>query len=263
MKRNLYHPAIGYSCGLHTWPTLLQSVCKDCVLNYNGKRLLELCKTTELLIANGRIGLDAQLGEYTYIGETGRSVVDYLLLSREYIDQIVNFCVCDPTEFSDHCALLFKINCHNVNEHSYENDTETYTNKLLWQNEKAEDFRQTLISNMNLYTETLSDFDTLNPIDPLDAVVGSFSNLLFNDAFSHFGKKYTNNKTHNSSHTSNKSNKWYNNDCETAKQDFANATRSYKQNKSHENKLNFVRTRSKLNKAKRRAKAIHQCEQGQ
>ena len=33
MKRNIYHPAIGCSCGLHTWPTLLQSVCKkgaDC-----------------------------------------------------------------------------------------------------------------------------------------------------------------------------------------------------------------------------------------
>ena len=27
MKRNIYHPAIGCSCGLHTWPTLLQSVC--------------------------------------------------------------------------------------------------------------------------------------------------------------------------------------------------------------------------------------------
>ena len=29
MKRNIYHPAIGSSCGLHTWPTLLQSVCND------------------------------------------------------------------------------------------------------------------------------------------------------------------------------------------------------------------------------------------
>ena len=28
MKRNIYHPAIGCSYGLHTWPTLLQSVCK-------------------------------------------------------------------------------------------------------------------------------------------------------------------------------------------------------------------------------------------
>ena len=34
MKRNIYHPAIGCSCGLHTWPTLLQSVCNwKCFLN--------------------------------------------------------------------------------------------------------------------------------------------------------------------------------------------------------------------------------------
>ena len=28
MKRSIYQPAIGCSCGLHTWPTLLQSLCK-------------------------------------------------------------------------------------------------------------------------------------------------------------------------------------------------------------------------------------------
>ena len=27
MKRSIYQPAIGCSCGLHTWPTLLQSLC--------------------------------------------------------------------------------------------------------------------------------------------------------------------------------------------------------------------------------------------
>ena len=30
MNRNIYHPAIGCSCGLHTGPTLLQSVCNLC-----------------------------------------------------------------------------------------------------------------------------------------------------------------------------------------------------------------------------------------
>ena len=57
----------------------------------SGKRPPELCKATKLLIANGHCGLDAQLGEYTYIGENGRSVVDCLLLSREYLNEIVNF----------------------------------------------------------------------------------------------------------------------------------------------------------------------------
>ena len=32
MKHNIYHPAIGCSCGLHTWPTLLQSLCKYRIL---------------------------------------------------------------------------------------------------------------------------------------------------------------------------------------------------------------------------------------
>ena len=36
MKRNIYHPAIGCSCGLHTWPTLLQSVCNiDSTLSWD------------------------------------------------------------------------------------------------------------------------------------------------------------------------------------------------------------------------------------
>ena len=236
---------------------------QDCVLDNNGKRLLELCKSTELLIANGRIGLDSQVGDYTYIGGNGRSVVDYLLLSRDYFEQILNFYVCDPTEFSDHCALVFKINCNTVNSNTNKSEqTETSTEKLLWQNDRANNFRQTLISNIDSYNEVLSNFDSINPIDSLDTVVGSFSNLLFNDAFSHFGKTYTQNKKCNSSLNS-KSNEWYNNDCKTAKQEFTDATRTYKQNKSHENKINFVRARSRLNKAKRRAKAIYQFEQGQ
>ena len=37
MKRNIYHPAIGCSCGLQTWSTLLQSVCK---IIYNAVRHL-------------------------------------------------------------------------------------------------------------------------------------------------------------------------------------------------------------------------------
>ena len=123
------------------------------------------------MIANGRIGLDAQLGEYTYIGENGRSVVDYLLLSRAQFDQIVNFSVCDPTEFSDHCALLFIIDCHNLSGDACENETETPINKLIWQDDKIEDFRQTLISNIDLYADTLSVFDTTNPIDSLDTAV--------------------------------------------------------------------------------------------
>ena len=34
MQRSICQPAIGYSCGLHTWPTLLQSLCNDKYIEY-------------------------------------------------------------------------------------------------------------------------------------------------------------------------------------------------------------------------------------
>ena len=45
---------------------------------------------TELLIANGRLGEDAHEGNYTFNGDNGRSVVDYLLLSHNDFDTISN-----------------------------------------------------------------------------------------------------------------------------------------------------------------------------
>ena len=58
---------------------------RDIVLDNYGRRLLDLCKSTDLLIANGRLGDDKDIGEFTYVTSRGRSVVDYLLLSL-YVD---------------------------------------------------------------------------------------------------------------------------------------------------------------------------------
>jgi hypothetical protein len=41
-------------------------VNKDHVLDSSGRRLLELCRATGLTIANGRLGNDAGVGEFTY-----------------------------------------------------------------------------------------------------------------------------------------------------------------------------------------------------
>ena len=53
---------------------------RDRAVDAYGRCLLELCKTTSLLIANGRLGSDSETGEFTFYGEKGCSTVDYLLL---------------------------------------------------------------------------------------------------------------------------------------------------------------------------------------
>ena len=84
---------------------------KDHVTDSYGKRLLELCKSTNFLIANGRLGSDKDVGNYTYISEKGCSIVDYLLLPLTDFDIISSFKVCDVTEFSDHVGLTFTLQC--------------------------------------------------------------------------------------------------------------------------------------------------------
>ena len=54
---------------------------KDTVIDNNGRRLLDLCKSSGPLIGNGRLCADKDIGEFTCITPRGRSVVDYLLLS--------------------------------------------------------------------------------------------------------------------------------------------------------------------------------------
>ena len=56
-------------------------VNKDHVLDAHGRRLLLLCQSSGLLIANGRVSEDTNEGEYTFASGNGLSVVDYLLAS--------------------------------------------------------------------------------------------------------------------------------------------------------------------------------------
>ena len=80
---------------------------RDLVLDNYGRRLLDLCKSTDLLIANGRLGDDKDIGEFTCVTSRGRSVVDYLLLSLQNFDCVSHFSICDIDEHSDHSALYF------------------------------------------------------------------------------------------------------------------------------------------------------------
>lgn len=81
----------------------------DTVVNSNGRLLLDFCKGTGLRIANGRVEKDANIGECTYVGRNGSSLIDYILVSQNILDMFSSFHVCTPNIFSDHCEVKFSL----------------------------------------------------------------------------------------------------------------------------------------------------------
>ena len=85
---------------------------QDDMIHTNSRKLLDFCKQNGLRICNGRLGLDYGVGECTFVGSTGSSVVDYIIVNPSLFPLIQKFQVCDPNicqiiaQFNVHCLVL-------------------------------------------------------------------------------------------------------------------------------------------------------------
>ena len=92
----------------------LKRVSEDKGFNRYGSELLDFCKQTGLRILNGRARVDGNIGKCTYVGSTGRSLVDYVIVSQEIFSLVDNLSVSDPNILSDHCIVNFSL-CSDIN----------------------------------------------------------------------------------------------------------------------------------------------------
>ena len=86
---------------------------KDGYTNNNGNKLIELCKMSDLKIANDRLGKDKGIGNYTCHTTNGNHTIDYALSSMEpfpYVDDfyvdILDKCMSDV-----HCPICLVMLC--------------------------------------------------------------------------------------------------------------------------------------------------------
>ncbi len=68
---------------------------QDFKINVSGKELVELCKSANLRICNGRTVGDL-CGDFTVIKDTGKSVVDYTIVGKNILRNIVHLKIEDP-----------------------------------------------------------------------------------------------------------------------------------------------------------------------
>ena len=117
---------------------LYRNVVDQTVNNY-GNMLIEMCKSNNLFLLNGRIGSDFGDPKYTC---RGCSTVDYFVSSSNVLTNIIDFHVHKFCHLlSDvHCPLSLVIECKNVSK--CEDDTTDNFAKIpkLWDKQKENNF---------------------------------------------------------------------------------------------------------------------------
>ena len=90
----------------------------DLMTNSNGLHLIDMCKSFDLSIVNGRFGDDKEIGDYTcYNKNGGRSTVDYAIVSNNIFENILNFNVdtFDNCLSDVHCPITLSLHAVNTN----------------------------------------------------------------------------------------------------------------------------------------------------
>ena len=138
----------------------------DNELNNHGKRLLELCRSADLRILNGRVSGDS-LGRATFRGRNGTSVVDYSICDQDLFQHVANFIVKEPSCLSDHSPIVTWLNINtNISNRDAipANDTLTSLPKqFCWEHDSTQKVKEALRSpsTQTLIREFLNDNESI------------------------------------------------------------------------------------------------------
>jgi hypothetical protein len=209
---------------------------KDIILNAEGKKLIDMCEMLDFTILNGTYGSDKN-GDFTYVGSTGASVIDYILCSKNILPHIHDFYV-DTRAESHHMPIILELNLNFNNTiviDDFENDIKFPLVKYKWSANKAANFIEN-ISNVNISDKYENDHkyrinDIIDDINEQVVVCGY--------------EMKVKNKVNN---TLAARNIWYDIDCLKAKRNLNNALKIYKYNSSevNRNKCSELRKKYKI-----------------
>lgn len=193
---------------------------KDRILDQHGRKLLELCKSTNFIIANGRLCDDLSVGEYTFCSTQGMSTVDYVLLESTDLYSLSNFQVLPLNEFSDHAPLFFSLTSYNSKSHeSIKHDESIQETKVFWDTTKEQLFKNRLTENLDKLILIENSELSIN-----DKVI-EFSKYLSEHSLQVFGQTYTARK--NKGDTKKNQSPWFNENCKNAKKRFCRSTKQF------------------------------------
>ncbi|MCG7877024.1 MAG: reverse transcriptase family protein, partial [Candidatus Thiodiazotropha endolucinida] len=223
-------------------------VSQDKIINTNGRKLLDFCKSNSLRICNGRLGADSGVGKYTYVGSTGNSVVDYVIVNPYLFDLFSTFEVCEPNILSDHCVIEFSLKGKYLNERDSENKEDSCFDrvhkKYQWKEEFADQYNDNLNSeeeSFKLLNEHLVQSTSPKQIDENISTFTKLMGKICDPLFS----KHINLPRYDDVPKSKVSNQpWFDDECHEARKKFYFELNNYRKVKSEYNKSQLGLARS-------------------
>ena len=184
----------------------------------NGQNLLDLCIANKLRILNGR-KLGDLLGNPTYFGPRGTSIIDYALADEHILDSILFFQV-HPSmgHISDHCMISLTIQAN-----LYTQNTNVITGHASIKHYRFDD-KSRLIFKEHLNTPEITSLitDQLKskvPIDNIDSWVESINSIFYNIANKTFGPNKIRIKRKKKLRRTIKPKAWHDQDCFSLKKE--------------------------------------------
>ena len=178
-----------------------------------GSKLLDLCRSNNMRVVNGRLGNDFNIGSFTYVAQHGASVIDNLLIKDTNFSSIRDFTIYSVNEWSDHTPISFSLLCNNItpvvnaSSHVRYNCNSDYVNT----------FRTSLIAKLPDFNRITGNIDSTSRSSINDAL-NSFTFIIRGVADPLFSKTcvYKTNPSFNIDSCT-KNAEWFDNECITAR----------------------------------------------
>ena len=143
---------------------------------------------TGLVLANGRLGEDSGIGEFTFASHQGQSVVDFFLFNPDDRQFINNFVILPFEEYSDHAALNIKLQTKTTVKEKACHEQFNAEIRLCWDNAKREAFRSDIANTFESINDLTAHLDRTADSTEINIIVNNFVNELYQKALPHFGK---------------------------------------------------------------------------
>ncbi len=222
----------------YTPDTPLARFSKDTACNAQGTKLLDLCKSTCMRIANGRLHNDHMIGNFSYANRQGSTVIDYLILNERDFVNVCDFSIEKFNAFSDHSPLTFKLCCdsrptnQNVNNCVF----------VKWDDEHTVELRRQIISRLPELNRITSTCDASRDVESVNSSLNSFVHILRDATDPLFLRRTKNNgqSRFNNTQVGSRTAVWFDHDCVTSKHEYLCALGEFNGCKSNANRTRFL-----------------------